>query len=137
MNNDQKWFVIYWLNGTFSTLQGQDIGDAFTKAGHAASAIHAIDHYSEGLKLTATYDKEQRNWVSLKEPYQFFTVYLFDGRREVVTGLDIKHALKNAGHEDHLLVTISWWEEGITDSYLYFEHDKLWIAREELAQLYK
>jgi hypothetical protein len=38
-------FKIYWLDGQEEVLSGDDIADAFTKAGYGKGAAHAVDYY--------------------------------------------------------------------------------------------
>jgi len=42
-----KTFILHWLDGSTTTVKGNDIADAFAKAGFGAGAVHALDWYEE------------------------------------------------------------------------------------------
>lgn len=41
-------FVLYWLSGSHEVVDGNDIADAFSRAGYGAGAMRALDFYQEG-----------------------------------------------------------------------------------------
>lgn len=132
-----KNFTLYWRDGRRQIIQGPTIEEAFTAAGYSAGAINAIDWYTEGITYTDAYNKETRSWEELETPYKDFTVYWPNGNRENLTGTDIKHALSRAGYQEHELIMMSVWEEGITDNYLYFPMTQEWVSREEVSKRYR
>ena len=131
-----KHFTLYWRDGRRQIIQGPTIDQAFTAAGYSAGAVSGIDWYTEGITYTDTYNKETRSWELLETPYKDFTVYWPNGNRENLAGIDIKHALNRAGYEEHNLIVMPVWEEGITDNYLYFPMTQEWISREEVSKKY-
>ena len=42
-----KIFIIHWLDGKVEEISGDNIADAFNKAGYGAGAVAAIDYYEE------------------------------------------------------------------------------------------
>lgn len=38
-------FKLYWLTGDEEVVEGNDIADAFSKAGYGAGAIGALDYF--------------------------------------------------------------------------------------------
>ena len=42
-----KKFILHWLDGTQEEVKGNDIADAFRRAGYGSGAIHALDWYNE------------------------------------------------------------------------------------------
>ena len=43
----KKTFKVYWLDGKEEKIQGDNIADAFTRAGYGAGAIKALDYFEE------------------------------------------------------------------------------------------
>jgi len=48
----QRMFKLIWKNGREETISGNDIADAFSKAGYGARAIASLDHYQEVYNQT-------------------------------------------------------------------------------------
>lgn len=46
-----KKYRIYWLDGKTEEIEGDNISDAFTKAGLGGGALKAMDHFREVLPL--------------------------------------------------------------------------------------
>jgi hypothetical protein len=42
-----KTFVLHWLDGTTSEVQGNTIAEAFALGGYGGSAINTLDYYEE------------------------------------------------------------------------------------------
>jgi len=40
-------FRVYWLSGGTELIKGNDITDAFRRAGYGTGAIHAVDWYEK------------------------------------------------------------------------------------------
>jgi len=40
-----KQFVLYWIGGKSETISGDNISDAFRRAGYGAGALSALDYY--------------------------------------------------------------------------------------------
>lgn len=59
-------YKVYWLDGTSELIQGNDITDAFNKAGYGAGAINAIDFYSDKPDEKYMYDKLNHEWVRVQ-----------------------------------------------------------------------
>lgn len=55
-------FIVYWKHGKSNAIEGNDITDAFTKAGYRAGAAAAIDFYSNTDEPTHTWNKANKNW---------------------------------------------------------------------------
>ena len=55
-------FTIYWRHGETSTISGDDIASAFSKAGYGGGAIRAIDFYAVGTEITHSWNKELHEW---------------------------------------------------------------------------
>ena len=63
MEDKQEYFTLYWQHGERSIIKGNDIEDAFTKAGYGTGAVSAIDWYDEGVSETHHYVKATRLWI--------------------------------------------------------------------------
>jgi len=50
----KKKFRLHWLHGKTEIIEGNDITDAFNKAGYGAGALRALDYYEEVRPLTLT-----------------------------------------------------------------------------------
>lgn len=42
-----KTFILHWLTGDPETAKGNDIADAFRRAGYGGGAISVLDYYEE------------------------------------------------------------------------------------------
>jgi hypothetical protein len=42
-----KRFRLFWLDKTMEDVEGNDIADAFRRAGYGGGAIRALDYYKE------------------------------------------------------------------------------------------
>jgi hypothetical protein len=42
-----KRFRLFWLDKTMEDIEGNDIADAFRRAGYGGGAIRALDYYKE------------------------------------------------------------------------------------------
>ena len=42
-----KKFKLYWLDGKTEIIEGENIGNAFARAGYGAGALNALDWYEE------------------------------------------------------------------------------------------
>ena len=40
-------YKLFWLDGKEEVVEGNNISDAFTRAGYSAGAIHALEYYKE------------------------------------------------------------------------------------------
>lgn len=60
-------FTAFWLDGTKSTLEGNDITHAFNNAGIGAGAIPALDFHMEGDSEDYIFDKETHRWTWTEE----------------------------------------------------------------------
>jgi hypothetical protein len=63
--NSLKQYVIFWLDGKKTDIEGKDEKDAFTKSGYGNGAVRAVDFI--GYKETEnnySWDKEKRSWVN-------------------------------------------------------------------------
>ena len=129
-----KYFTLYWRDGRRQVIQGPSFDEAFAVTGYSMDAVSGIDWYTEGITYTDAYNKETRSWEALETPYKDFTVYWPNGNRENLAGTDIKHALSRAGYQEHELIMMSVWEEGITDTYLYSPYTHKWIPRNRLSK---
>lgn len=56
-----KFFTIYWLNGTRTVIQGETIEQAFTAAGYDDSTVKSINWYDNGVSETHFWN--QKEWV--------------------------------------------------------------------------
>lgn len=56
-------FTVYWLDGKRSVIEGNDIADAFNKAGYGNGAMPAVDWYDNGISHTHWYSKNEKVWV--------------------------------------------------------------------------
>lgn len=66
-----KNFIIYWFDGTTSSIKGNSIEDAFTKAGYGAGAVRAVDFYEEGTENTNyEYSKKEHTWKRIVPVFQ-------------------------------------------------------------------
>lgn len=65
--SDNKWFTIYWRDGSVSHIFGLTIEQAFKHAGYGGGATAAIDFYDNGISQTHWYDKTKKEWVKFKD----------------------------------------------------------------------
>ena len=42
-----KTFRLFWIGGSVELIKGDDIADAFRKAGYGAGAVRSLDWYEE------------------------------------------------------------------------------------------
>lgn len=49
-----KTYILHWLDDTTEEIEGNNISDAFTRAGYSAGALRALDYYEE-IKDTRKY----------------------------------------------------------------------------------
>ena len=56
-----KW-TVFWRNGERDVYEGDDIQDAFRRAGVGAGALSAVDFYTKGNNNEYEWDSEKRNW---------------------------------------------------------------------------
>jgi hypothetical protein len=56
-----KW-TVFWRNGERDVYEGDDIQDAFRRAGVGAGALSAVDFYAKGNSNEYEWDAEKRNW---------------------------------------------------------------------------
>lgn len=59
---NKEYFTVYWTDGSKSFLVGDDIRDAFVKAGYGQGAMHVVDHYQRGFDYKYRWASEIRNW---------------------------------------------------------------------------
>ena len=43
----EKTFILHWLNGTDTTINGLDIKNAFRRAGYGAGAVQVLSYWEE------------------------------------------------------------------------------------------
>ncbi len=57
-------FYLYWLDGKRETIQGNDITDAFRRAGHTGGALRSLDFWTMGNndKIEYVWDTEKKKW---------------------------------------------------------------------------
>ena len=63
-----KIFILYWLTGDTSIVQGKSITEAMNNAGYGFSAVMALDFYEEttkeeSSKINYTWNKDKRRWI--------------------------------------------------------------------------
>lgn len=57
-------FVLYWLTGKAEIVKGNNIGDAFNKAGYSSGALRALDFYDFCGKINYSWDKNPVNGLN-------------------------------------------------------------------------
>lgn len=57
-------YTIYWLDGSRQVVEGEDVADAFNRAGIQPGALRVVDFYAEGDDHEYTWDAVKRTWVS-------------------------------------------------------------------------
>ena len=57
----EKTFYLYWLDGKKEIIVGNDIFDAFMKAGYGGGALSALDFFNTKDE-NYIWDKENRTW---------------------------------------------------------------------------
>lgn len=69
--DNDKYFTLYWLNGTKNVIKGLTIEEAFTRAGYGGGAVGALDWYDNGISETHWYDKNAKEWKEYVPQYAF------------------------------------------------------------------
>ncbi|HMW11081.1 MAG TPA: hypothetical protein PJ987_11625 [Bacteroidia bacterium] len=57
-----KKFRLYWLDGKTEIVEGDDIADAFSKAGYGAGAMKALDFYDNGELQSYEWNSVEKTW---------------------------------------------------------------------------
>ena len=58
-------YVIFWLDGKKTDIEGNDERDAFTRAGYGSGAVRAVDFISyKETENNYSWDKERHSWVN-------------------------------------------------------------------------
>lgn len=57
-----KKFTLYWLTGNSEPVEGNDISDAFTRAGYNGAAGGALDFYSNTHVVEYNWNRKTRSW---------------------------------------------------------------------------
>lgn len=57
-----KKFRLYWLDGKTEIVEGNDIADAFSKAGYGAGAMGALDFYDNGELQSYEWNSVEKKW---------------------------------------------------------------------------
>jgi hypothetical protein len=59
-------YTIFWLDGKCEVLEGNNLEDAFSKAGYGAGAVRAIDFTGKGdISKDYEWDSDSKDWVSV------------------------------------------------------------------------
>lgn len=64
-----KTFFIYWMHSHCEPVKGNDIADAFRRAGYSKGALGAVDFYDESDVQRYEWDQSNRKW-KLKPQHQ-------------------------------------------------------------------
>lgn len=57
-----KKFRLYWLDGKTEIVEGDDITDAFSKAGYGAGAMRALDFWDNGELQSYEWNSVEKAW---------------------------------------------------------------------------
>lgn len=60
-------FTLFWLDGKKEIIKGNNISDAFMRAGYSQGTLRALDFYSNDEDDSYVYDKDNRTWIKIKE----------------------------------------------------------------------
>jgi len=58
-----KTFVLYWKDGSLDIVRGNDLEDAYVKAGFKVEDIEDLDVCKEGSDESLVYDTATSKWV--------------------------------------------------------------------------
>lgn len=70
----KEYFTLFWRNGDRSVIYGNDIQDAYTKAGYGGGSIRALDWYANGITESHYWDKKRKQWL----PYEPIIIHIAD-----------------------------------------------------------
>lgn len=62
-----KKYVLYWLDGTKSLIEGNSISEAMNNNGYSHGSIRGLDFYSESKHESEwEWNKKERTWKRIK-----------------------------------------------------------------------
>lgn len=67
-----KKFRLYWLDGKTEVVEGNDIKDAFRKAGYSNVAIRALDFHSQNESIEYKWDTDTQQWNPIPRKTQYY-----------------------------------------------------------------
>ncbi|QVD49170.1 hypothetical protein LUCX_100 [Xanthomonas phage vB_XciM_LucasX] len=70
LKSNESAFTLYWKDGRREIIVGEDIADAFHKAGYGSGALGALDWYDQLPSDTHRWDADSKDWVK-RTPNRF------------------------------------------------------------------
>ena len=122
-----KWFTIFWLDGSKTHVFGETIEAACNHAGIGNGALRAVDWYDEGIKNTHFYDGNKKEWVKFQDMEIGYSDFLFMSLTDVLDIMKTHNIIVVKFENQDIVVFKHDW------SLFYLNNQSSWVEYIELS----
>lgn len=122
-----KWFTIFWLDGSKTHVFGETIEAACNHAGIGNGALRAVDWYDEGIRNTHFYDSSKKEWVKFQDMEIPYSEFLFLTLTDVLNIMKTHNTIVVKFENQDIVVFKHDW------SLFYLNNKSSWVEYIELS----